>query len=106
MTEECRSRQKWLEERFNHVDTILGYIRKGLEELKEDRIECARRCSLEMSEVTHRLREVERKQAQQNGAEEREKDSLQSRHVTWQMVVAFATALSTVGVFLGYLIGK
>lgn len=106
MTEECRSRQKWLEERFNHVDTILSYIREAVEELKEDRIECAKRCNSEMSDVTHRLREVERKQARRNGAEEREKDSLQSRNVTWQMIVAFATALSTVGVFLGYLIGK
>lgn len=106
MTEECRSRQQWLEERFNHVDTILGYISKSVDELKEERIECAKRCGVEMSEVTHRLRAVERKQARRNGAEERDKDALQSRHVTWQMIVAFATVLSSVGVFLGYLIGK
>lgn len=106
MTEEWNARQKWLEERFNHIDTILSYIRKAVEELKEDRVECARRCAVEMGDMSSRMREVERKQTLQNGAEEREKDSLQSRYVTWQMVVAFATALSTVGVFLGYLIGK
>ncbi len=106
MTEEWDSRQKWLEERFNHIDTILSYIQKAVEELKEDRLECARRCGVEMSDMSGRLREVERKQTLKNGAEEHEKDSLQSRHVTWQMIVAFATALSTVGVFLGYLIGK
>jgi len=59
-----------------------------------------------MDKVYHRLRTVEHKQAAKNGAAEREKENRQSENLTWQMIIALGTALSAVGAFIGYFIGR
>ena len=97
---------RWLEERFNHINTILTNIQHKMTELKEIHSTCANRCNTEMDKVYHRLRNVEHKQAAKNGAEEREKESRQSENLTWQMIIALGTALSAVGAFVGYFIGR
>lgn len=106
MPEAPLDQNRWLDEKFNHVDTILRNIQKVVEELKANQLRCVNRCSLEMSEIYHRLRKTEQKQAAYNGAQERQKISRQSQNVTWQMVIALGTALSAIGVFVGYFIGK
>jgi len=98
--------QRWLDEKFNHVDTILRTIQSMVEELKANQLRCVNRCNLEMGDVYHRLRKVEHRQAAQNGAEERQKESKQSQNITWQMIIALGTAISAVGIFIGYFIGK
>jgi len=106
MWESYEAQQKWLEERFNHINTILSNIQENLGELKEIHAACVNRCSAEMDKVYHRLRNVEHKQAAKNGAAEREKENRQSENLTWQMIIALGTALSAVGAFIGYFIGR
>ncbi|MBI4965349.1 MAG: hypothetical protein HY913_18880 [Desulfomonile tiedjei] len=106
MWESYEAQQKWLEERFNHINTILANIQKNMSELKEMHSACVNRCNIEMDKVYHRLRHVEHKQAAKNGAEAHRKESIQSENLTWQMVIAMGTALSAVGAFVGYFIGR
>jgi hypothetical protein len=35
-----------------------------------------------------------------------EKENRQSENLTWQMIIALGTALSAVGAFVGYFIGR
>jgi len=100
------TQQRWLDERFNHVKTILSTIQRTVEEVKESHSRCANRCNTEMGEVYHRLRDVEHRLAARNGADEHKKEAKRSRNLTWQMIIAMGTALSAVGVFLGYMMGK
>jgi len=106
MTESYEAHQKWLEERFNHLNTILKNIQRTVDELKESRTNCIARCNTKMNEVYHRLREVERRQAAKNGAEEHKRDFIRSRNLTWQMIIALGSALSAAAIFVGYLMGK
>ncbi len=106
MWESYEAQQKWLEERFNHINTILGNIQKSMAELKEIHAACFNRCNTEMDKVYSRLRQVEHKQAAKNGADEHEKQNRQSENLTWQMIIALGTALSAVGAFIGYFIGR
>jgi hypothetical protein len=106
MAQAHAERRKWLDEKFSHIDTILHTIQSMVEELKANQLRCVNRCNLEMGEIYHRLREVEHQQAAQTGAEERQKESNQSRSLTWQMIIALGTAISAVGMFIGYFIGK
>ncbi len=106
MTGSYETQQRWLDERFNHVKTILKNIQRTVEEVKESHNRCANRCGTEMGEVYHRLRDVEHKLAATNGAEEHKKEANRLRNLTWQMIIAVGTALSAVGAFLGYMMGK
>jgi hypothetical protein len=106
MTKSYEIHQKWLDERFNHVNTVLDHISRAVEDLHDSHARCSSRCSVEMDEVYHRLREVEQKQAVKNGAEEHEKESKQAENITWQMIIALGTAASAIGVFVGYFMGK
>jgi len=106
MWESYEAQHKWLDEKFNHINTILGNIQKSMAELKGIHAACVSRCNTEMDKVYDRLRNVEHKQAAKNGAEEREKQNRQSENLTWQMIIALGTALSAVGAFIGYFIGR
>ena len=106
MSEVPLDQNRWLDEKFNHVDTILRNIQGMVEELKSNQIRCVNRCNLEMSDLYHRLRKIEQKQAAYNGAEERQKSARQSQNITWQMIIALGTALSAIGIFIGYFLGK
>lgn len=96
----------WLAERFNHVNTILDHIRTTLEELRDSHARCANRCTAEMNEVYHRLRDLEQEQALKNGVHAHKKESEQAKNLTWQMIIALGTAASAIGVFIGYAMGK
>jgi len=106
MSDAYKSHQRWLEERFSHVGTILDSIQRSVQELKQSHAHCSGRCNAEMGEVYHRLRDVEHRMAERNGAFAHEKEALQSRNVAWQMVIALGTALSAMGMVAGYLMGK
>jgi len=106
MWESYEAQHKWLDEKFNHINTILGNIQKSMADLKEIHAACVNRCNSEMDKVYNRLRHVEHKQAAKNGAEESEKANRQSENLTWQMIIALGTALSAVGAFIGYFIGR
>lgn len=106
MTKYTETHQNWLDERFNHVNTILDHIKRTVEDLRDSHARCANRCVVEMGEVYHRLRELEEKQAVRTGAEEHRKASVQDQNVTWQMVIALGTAASALGAVLGYFVGR
>ncbi|MGB9618273.1 MAG: hypothetical protein ACP5M0_14355 [Desulfomonilaceae bacterium] len=106
MTETIEMERKWLDERFSHLDTVLDHIRQSLAELKDAQARCVNRCASERREMHERLRRVERRQAAQNGAREHERDARQLRNLSWQMVIALATAASAVGAFLGYFVWR
>lgn len=97
---------KWLNERFNHVNTILDHIRRAMSDLGDSQARCANRCNADMNEMYHRIRELEQKQALTNGANAHKKESQQAKNLTWQMIIALGTAGSAIGVFVGYFIGK
>jgi hypothetical protein len=98
--------QLWLDERFSHMNTVLEYIRRSVDDLKQEHARCAVRCTEEMHHHNGRLRELEHSQAALKGADENNRRTQRSDSVTWQMVVAVATALSALGVCLSYVIGK
>jgi len=106
MSDAIEMERKWLDERFSRLETVLDYIRQSLAELKDNQARCVNRCTSEMRQVYERLREAERRDASRNGAEEHERDARQLRNLSWQMVIALATAASAVGVFLGYFVGR
>lgn len=106
MWENSESQMKWLDERFNHINTILTNIQTAVAELKDMHALCVRRCSHDMDKVYQRLRNVEQKQAAKNGAEEHKRKSKEAESLTWQMIIAFGTALSAIGAFIGYFIGR
>ena len=101
MSETWEIERKWLDERFSRLETVLEYIRQSLAEVKDNQIRCFNRCRSEMRSVHERLSAVERREAARNGAEEHERDIRQLRNLSWQMVIALATAASAVGAFLG-----
>jgi hypothetical protein len=100
------SQMKWLDERFNHIKTILSTIQATMAELKEMHGVCVQRCNNEMEGVYQRLRQVEHQQAAKDGAEEHERKTREAENLTWQMIIAFGTALSAMGAFAGYFIGR
>lgn len=106
MWETGDSQLKWLDERFNHINTILSTIQTTMAELKEMHGLCVKRCSSEMDGVYQRLRQIEHRQAVKNGAEEHHRKRKEAESLTWQMIIAFGTALSAIGAFVGYFIGR
>jgi len=106
MWETSESQAKWLDERFNHINTILSNIQAVVAELKDMHVLCVRRCSNDMDRVYHRLRNVEQKQAAKNGAEEQRRKRQEAENLTWQMIIALGTALSATAAFIGYFIGR
>ncbi len=95
MTESVDIQHKWLEERFNHVNTVLGHIRETVDRL-----------STQMTDMLTRVQETELKQAIQIGHEENRKHTQASQNLRWQMIIAFGTAISGVAAFIGYFMGK
>lgn len=106
MTDSIDIQQKWLEERFNHMNTVLAHIRETVDYVRETQIEFMNRCSIEMMDILARVQETERKQAVQAGHEENRKHTQASQNLRWQMIIAFGTAISGVAAFIGYFMGK
>jgi len=98
--------KKWLEERFNHLDTVLNHVRETLHELKDSHSRCVNRCAAEMAGISDRLWDLERSQAARNGVREHRRDARQSANVNWQMVIALASAASAAVALLGYVLWR
>ncbi|MGP8281979.1 MAG: hypothetical protein ACLQT6_04625 [Desulfomonilaceae bacterium] len=106
MTDSIDIQHKWLEERFNHVNTVLGHIRETVDRLRETQIEFMNRCSTQRTDILTRVQESERKLAIQTGHEENRKHTQASQNLRWQMIIAFGTAISGIAAFVGYFMGK
>ncbi len=106
MSDAFEMERKWLEERFSRLETVLDHIRQSLTELKDNQVRCFNRCASDMHHVHQRLRDIERRDAVRNGAEEHERNMVQLRNLSWQMVIALATAASAIGAFLGYFVWR
>ena len=106
MTDSIDIQHKWIEERFNHVNTVLGHIRETVDHLRETQIEFMNRLSTQMADMLARIRETERKQAIETGHKENRKHAQDSQNLRWQMIIAFGTAISGVAAFIGYFMGK
>jgi hypothetical protein len=106
MTDSVEIQQKWLEERFNHTNTILGHIRETVEQLRNTQIEFMNRCSIQMTDFLVRVQDIEHKQAVQHGHEESRKQSEASQSLRWQMIIGLGTAISGLAAFVGYFMGK
>ncbi|MCL5126103.1 MAG: hypothetical protein M1511_16700 [Deltaproteobacteria bacterium] len=106
MTDATDIQHKWLEERFNHVNTVLAHIRESVDHLRLTQAAFMNRCSTEMTDLIDRVRETERKQAIQAGHEENRKHAQATLNLRWQMIIAFGTAISGIAAFIGYFMGK
>jgi len=106
MSDALDMEKKWLEERFSRLDTVLDHIRQTLNELKDNQSRCVDRCHSQMSRISERLRELEHGQAARNGAQEHEREARQTANVSWQMVIALASAASAMVAFLGYVLWR
>ena len=106
MTEATDIQHKWLDERFNHINTILSHIRETVDHLKETQADFMNRSSIQMTDLLIRVQDTERNQAVQRGREENRRRTEPSQNLKWQMIIALGTAISGVAAFVGYFMGK
>ncbi|MFA6223254.1 MAG: hypothetical protein WC647_13145 [Desulfomonilaceae bacterium] len=106
MTEATDIQHKWLDERFNHINTILSHIRETVDHLKETQADFMNRSSIQMTDLLIRVQDTERNQAVQRGREENLRRTETSQNLKWQMIIALGTAISGVAAFVGYFMGK
>jgi hypothetical protein len=106
MNENIPMNHHWLEERFNHINTILGHIRETVDHLRETQAEFMNRCSTQMADLSVRVQKAEHNQAVQLGYEENHHRYEASQNLRWQMIIAIGTAISGAAAFVGYFMGK
>jgi hypothetical protein len=106
MTDTSDIQRKWLDERFNHINTILSHIRETVDHLKETQADFMNRSSIQMTDLLIRIQDTERHQAVQRGREENRMRTETSQNLKWQMIIALGTAISGVAAFVGYFMGK
>jgi hypothetical protein len=106
MKDPLQTHQRWLEEKFSHVNTVLDHIRKSVDDVKSSQEKCMTNCNSQLNSLHLRLLAAETRQAETRGAQDFVRDVKQSANVTWQMVIALGTALSGLAAFVGYFLGK
>ena len=97
---------KWLEEKFEHINTVLGHVRDSVDKVREEQSRFITRCDCEMNSVNLRIREIERRQDEMTGAKNSMTESRSRQNLTWQMMIALGTAFSALAALIGYFMGK
>lgn len=106
MIEAADIQSKWLEEKFEHVNTLLGHVRDSIDKVREEQSRFITRCDCEMNSVSMRIREIERRHDEMTGARIGMTDSHNRQNLTWQMMIALGTAFSALAALIGYFMGK
>lgn len=97
---------RWLNERFEHINTILNHVKDAVDKVREDQSRFIQRCECEMYSVGNRIREIERRQDEMTGARMNLDESQNRQNLTWQMLIALGTAFSAIAAIAGYFVGK
>ncbi len=106
MIDAIDTRNKWLEEKFEHINTVLGHVRESVDKVREEQSRFITRCDCEMNSVSMRVREIERRQDEMIGATKSVTESRSRQNLTWQMMIAVGTAFSSLAALIGYFMGK
>ena len=106
MNQDTSVNSQWLDERFNHVNTILVHIRETVDLLRETQAEFMNQCSTQISDLSARVQKAEHKQAVQFGHDENHLRYEASQNLRWQMIIAIGTAISGAAAFVGYFMGR
>lgn len=99
-------RNKWLDEKFEHVNTILTHVKDAVDKVREDQSRFINRCDCEMNHVKTRLRDIERRHDEMIGVNKNINETRASRNLTWQMLIALGTGFSALAALVGYFMGK
>ncbi len=97
---------KWLDERFEHINTMLAHVRDSVDKVREDQSRCINRCDYEMNAFNTRLREIERLQDEMAGAGRNKVECRDRQSLTWQMVMAIGAVFSAMAAVITYVVGR
>lgn len=106
MVDSVEIQNKWLDERFNHINTVLSHVKDAVDKVRREQSRFITRCDCEMHSVSMRIREIERRHDEMTGAKKNMTESHNRQNLTWQMMIALGTAISALAATIGYFMGK
>jgi hypothetical protein len=106
MTDALDIQNKWLAEKFEHINTILNHVKDSIDKLRDDQSAFICRCDSEMTQMGMRLREIERRHDEMKGGDKNRNELQTRQNLTWQMLIALGGLFSALAAIAGYFMGK